>query len=156
MRLTFAPEHPAHPPQRRAELAAWMRAQGANGLGYSIQGEAIAEGFILQPDANGFGWFFTERGQERLVEHFADEAAAVRFAFAQIAGDAWAFSHLLCLTPQKAVADRIEQQLLAEGLDAFRDVIPLRAGAESRYHRVFGFGVLPKWCVALAQSVASR
>ena len=73
-------------PQSRIELEKWMNDNCYNFRGYSINGNHIFEGFGI--DENGiFEWFYTERGQKRVLEIFKSEKEIVEFAFNQIKED---------------------------------------------------------------------
>ena len=135
----WRPAPPEAPPQTLAALRDWMVAEGANFTGYALDGRAIAEGFAVRHDGQSWLWGFEERGQWREVARFADEAGLVAHAYGQIAGDIWAFSHLLTMTAERDVARRVELACRERGVAVHRDSIPF-GGPQDRRHRVFVFG----------------
>lgn len=133
------PAPPDPPPQTLAALRDWMMAEGANFNGYALDGRAIAEGFAVRHDGTDWLWGYEERGAWREEARFGSEAALVAHALARIAGDAWAWSHLLLMTPDRDEARRVELACRERGVAAHRDSIP-HGGPQARAHRVFVFG----------------
>ena len=51
-------------PKTEKELEEWMKANCANFNSYSINGNAIYEGFGIEIIGGTFIWYYTERGQK--------------------------------------------------------------------------------------------
>lgn len=62
--------------------------------GYSINGNAIDEGFGIDKSDGLFIWYYTERGQKDNQKYFRTENEAVAFAFNQIKADKWTKAQL--------------------------------------------------------------
>ena len=135
----FCPGLPEQTPDTLARLRDWMLAEGANFGGYALDGRALEEGFAARHDGQDWLWGAVDRGQWREVARFATEAELAGHAYAEILGDKWAFSHLLCMTPDRDVARDIEKALEARGVVHHVDAIPYGRPDDRRW-RVFVFG----------------
>lgn len=57
---------------------------------YSVNGNFIYEGFILENNNGLFSWNYTERGEKNTLKHFFSEKEAVEYALSQIKSDQFA------------------------------------------------------------------
>jgi len=66
------------------ELEKWLKENCYPMNSYSINGNAIYEGFGLENNGGLFQWFYTERGDKQTLEHFATEKEAVEYALKKL------------------------------------------------------------------------
>jgi len=66
------------------ELEKWLKENCYPMNSYSINGNAIHEGFGLENNGGLFQWFYTERGDKQTLEHFATEKEAVEYALKKL------------------------------------------------------------------------
>ena len=78
---------------------------------YSINGNRIYEGFGIQKFKDTFIWYYTERGEEQELEVFDSEEGIVAYAFNKVKSDAWARTHMIGFTPDKALAEELNIKL---------------------------------------------
>ncbi|MBY6155642.1 hypothetical protein KUV47_20670 [Vannielia litorea] len=135
----YRPAPPDRPPQTLAALRDWMVAEGANFGSYALDGRAIGEGHSVRHDGTEWLWGYEARGAWRELARFGSEAELAAHAYAQIAGDAWAWTHPLIMTPDRDEARRVELACRERGEPVFRDSIPY-GGPQDLRHRVFVFG----------------
>lgn len=57
---------------------------------YSINGNFIYEGFILENNGGLISWNYTERGEKNTLKYFLSEKEAAEYALAQIKSDQYA------------------------------------------------------------------
>ncbi|SIO29761.1 hypothetical protein [Vannielia litorea] len=134
--------HPAPlstPPGTLVALRDWMLAEGANFEGYALDGRGVGEGFSVRHDGAAWLWGNEERGQWREVARFETEAGLAAHAWAEIAADDWAWSHLVVMTDDAERARVVAEECRARGLVVFTDSIPY-GGPDDPRHRVFVFG----------------
>ena len=126
-------------PLTMSELKTWMKENFANFLSYSIGGNDIDEGFILDHDHTGYHWIFTERGSRDIHKSFVTEAEAVTYAYQQIKGDTWAWSHCIGFTPSEDEHRALAKILNEMGIEFLQDRINYFANRPGTY-RTFVFG----------------
>ena len=74
-------------PKTEKEPERWMKDNGYHFNGYSINGNAIDEGFGIDRSGGLLIWYYTERGKKDNQKYFQTENEAVAFAFHQIKVD---------------------------------------------------------------------
>lgn len=66
--------------QTVADLAKWLNENCYSMVNYSINGNFIYEGYVLEKIQGVYEWNYTERGEKRKLEHFPHEKEAVEHA----------------------------------------------------------------------------
>lgn len=126
-------------PQTEVELETWMKENCYNFNGYSINGNAIFEGFGIDKSGEIYNWYYTERGQKEPLKHFQSEAEIVAHAYNQIKSDKWAKTHCIGFTTSKEEKNELESLLENADIAFLQDEIPYY-GPERPVYRIFVFG----------------
>lgn len=126
-------------PSTLSELDQWMKDNCYANDSYAIAGRSIFEGYGISRDANGFHWYFTERGQQETIASFATESEAVAYAFNQISKDKTAQRHLVGFHKEKSAAKELIAELQNRKIVFEQDEIPYGGISDPRY-RIFVFG----------------
>ena len=83
------------------ELDQWMTNNCYRNDSYAIAGRKIYEGFGLEKRSDKYIWYYTERGQEQIVEEFINEFDAVKYAHTKIINDKFADRHMIAFYSTK-------------------------------------------------------
>ncbi|MCD2425511.1 hypothetical protein LQ567_22190 [Niabella pedocola] len=126
-------------PKTKKELERWMNDNCCNFNGYSINGNAIYEGFGIDNFGGLYSWYYTERGESKKIKYFQSEAEVVEYAFNQIKADRWARTHCIGVTTKAGEAKELGKILKALNVDFFQDEIPYN-GLERPVYRTFVLG----------------
>lgn len=125
-------------PRTLPELAAWMEAHCSNGS-YAVGEQTVFEGFGVAAGADGFYWYFTERGNRDILQTFGTEAEAAAYAFQAISADRLAWRHLVAFVRDPARLAAVTEELERRNLRYSTDQIPYGGPDDPRY-RVFVSG----------------
>lgn len=126
-------------PKTEIELESWMKANCYNFNSYSINGNAIFEGFGIDKFGGLFIWYFTERGESNNLKYFQSESELIEDAFCQIKADKWATTHCIGFTTSKAEKEELANILKNTAVEFFQDEIPYY-GPERPVYRTFVLG----------------
>ena len=126
-------------PKTEKELEEWMKANCANFNSYSINGNAIYEGFGIEIIGGTFIWYYTERGQKDTIKTFTSEQDIIEHAYIQIQSDKWAWTHCIGFTSDKAKSEELCSILTEMDIEHFQDEIPYY-GINHPVYRVFVLG----------------
>ncbi len=125
-------------PETIKQLDQWMKNNCYRNDSYAIAGRRIYEGYGLEKRSNKYIWYYTERGQEQVLEKFDTEAEAVAYAFNQIKSDKFADRHMIAFVSNKLNLSPLYNELDKRGVNYFTDELFY---AENDYRtRVFVFG----------------
>ena len=111
-------------PTIEIELEAWMKSNCFNFEGYSINGNAILEGFGIDKTSGLYSWYYTERGEKKVLRFFNTEAEIVEYAYNQLIDDKWAKSYCVGFTTDKYESQELTGRLQSLGIDFITDEIP--------------------------------
>lgn len=125
-------------PETVKQLEQWMKDNCYNFDSYSVNGNHIYEGYIIDKSGELFIWYYTERGQRQELEHFASEKEIVQHAYRIIKSDKWANSQYVGLTLNRSMSDELREKLTAMGIPFHADEIPYTATSPA--YRTFVFG----------------
>jgi hypothetical protein len=126
-------------PATEKELESWMKENCYNFESYSINGNAIYEGFSIDNSGGLFIWYYTERGEKNKLKYFQSESEIIEYAFNQIKADKWAKAHCIGFTTSKDDKQELENILKDANVDFFQDEIPYYGLARPAY-RTFVLG----------------
>lgn len=121
------------------ELEQWLKANCYHFNSYSINGNTIYEGFVLDKFEGTYLWYYTERGQKRNIQYFEAEQEAVKVAFQHIVMDKWARTHCIGFTRSQAKANQLTTILKGLNIEYTEDKIPYD-GIQKPVYRIFVFG----------------
>jgi hypothetical protein len=111
-------------PKTEVELEVWMKENCFNFNAYSINGNAIHEGYGIDKFGSLFIWYYTERGEKNNLKYFQTEQEIVQYAYNQLNNDQWAKTHCIGFTTDKAEVLELSQKLQLLGIDFIDDEIP--------------------------------
>ncbi len=126
-------------PQTEVDLEKWMKTNCFNFEGYSVNGNAIHEGFGIDKLGGLFAWYYTERGEKNNLKYFQSEKEIVEFAYREIKSDKWANAHCVGFTADKKEADELAGVLKSRDIKFIQDDIPYY-GPQRPAYRIFVFG----------------
>lgn len=126
-------------PKTEKELDAWMKKNCFNFDSYSINGNAIFEGFGIDRSGGLFIWYYTEKGQMSNIKYFQSESEIVKYAFDQIRSDKWAKTYCVGFTMSKNEKEELGSMLEEMSVEYFQDEIPYN-GPEQPVYRTFVLG----------------
>ncbi|MCU7551361.1 hypothetical protein OCK74_19725 [Chitinophagaceae bacterium LB-8] len=126
-------------PKTETELEQWMKENCFNFEGYSINGNAIYEGYGIDKSGGQYTWYYTERGQKNNLKFFLTEEEIIEYAYNQIANDKWAKTHCIGFNINKNEALELAQKLQGLGIDFFQDEVPYY-GLQKPVFRTFVLG----------------
>jgi hypothetical protein len=126
-------------PHTEIELEQWMKKNCYNFENYSINGNAIFEGYGIDRFGGLFIWYYTERGEKRTLKYFQTEKEIIEFAFNEIKSDKWAKTHCIGFTTDKKEAVELSNKLKELQIESMQDEIPYY-GLERPVFRTFVFG----------------
>lgn len=129
----------SHFPKTEIELENWMKQNCCNFDGYSINGNAIYEGFGIDKSGGLFIWYYTERGQKNNLKYFQTENEIVEYAFNQIKSDKWAKTHCIGFSADLNKANELKSELEKMNIGFFEDKIPYY-GKDKSVYRIFVLG----------------
>lgn len=136
-----------------ADLEKWLKDNCYSMDSYSINGNAIFEGYGLENNGGLFQWFYTERGNKETLEHFATEKEAVEFALKKIQADKHAKRNYLGMFKTDAEVEQIVSTLKERGIEYWTDKI-LYGPFEDWRTRIFVIGCGIKKALDLKQKTA--
>ena len=126
-------------PKTEIELEKWMKDNCFNFNSYSINGNAIYEGFGIDKIGGQFIWYYTERGQKDNIKYFNNEKELIEYAYNQIKSDKWAKTHCIGFTTDKTKTSELANRLEKLNIEFIKDEIPYY-GLERPVYRTFVFG----------------
>jgi hypothetical protein len=126
-------------PKTEIELEKWMKDNCFNFNSYSINGNAIYEGFGIDKIGGQFIWYYTERGQKDNIKYFNNEKELIEYAYNQIKSDKWAKTHCIGFTTDKTKTSELANRLEKMNIEFMKDEIPYY-GLERPVYRTFVFG----------------
>lgn len=126
-------------PKTQSELENWMKENCYNFNSYSINGNAIFEGYGIDNIDGLFIWYYTERGQKNNLKYFKTESETIEYAFNQIKSDEWANKHCIGFTEIKEEKYNLENILTEMNVGFVQDEIPYY-GLQRPIYRTFVFG----------------
>lgn len=126
-------------PATLSELDQWMKDNCYADDSYAIGGRSVFEGYGIGRDANGFHWYYTERGHRETIASFTNESEAAAYAFNQISKDKTAKRHLVGFIKEKSAAQELIAELQKRNIEFEQDEIPYGGINDPRY-RIFVFG----------------
>lgn len=121
------------------ELEAWMKEHCFNFDSYSINGNAIHEGYGIEKAGGSFIWYYTERGKKNPLKHFQTEKEVVEYAYNKLQSDRSAKTHCIGFTTNTAEASGLASELQALSIDFIQDKIPYY-GPDRPVFRTFVLG----------------
>lgn len=107
--------------------------------GYSINGNAIYEGYGLEKNGKRFQWFYTERGAKQPLKYFATEKKAVAYALKKIKADEHANRNYIGMYTSEGKVEKILSELNKRGVEYWTDKIPY-GGPQDWRTRIFVLG----------------
>lgn len=120
------------------QLDQWMNDNCYRNDSYAIAGRRIYEGYGLENRNGKYVWYYTERGQEQIIQQFNTEAKSVAYAFNQIKNDKYADRHMIAFVSNKLHLSPLYNELDKRGIKYYTDELFY---AENDYRtRVFVFG----------------
>ena len=124
------------------ELEKWLKENCYPMNSYSINGNAIYEGFGLENNGGIFQWFYTERGDKQTLEYFATEKEAVEYALKKIKSDEHANRNYIGMYKSDQEVEQILSELKKRGIEYWTDKIPY-GGMNDWRTRIFviGYGI---------------
>ncbi|MEM1339672.1 MAG: hypothetical protein AAGF96_18070 [Bacteroidota bacterium] len=121
------------------ELERWLKDNCYVMDRYSINGNAIFEGYGLENNGGLFQWFYTERGNKETLEHFATEKDAVQFALKKIRADEYANRNYIGMYTSDSEVGQLLSELKKRGIAYWTDKIPF-GGVDDVRTRIFVIG----------------
>lgn len=132
MKENFAPE-------TIVELEHWMTENCFNFNNYSINGNMIYESCGIEKIGNSFTWYYTERGEKRILHSSSQEKEIVAIAYQEIKSDKWANTHAVGFTSDETEIKELGNLLRAMNIEFFQDKIPYYSSGVPSY-RIFVLG----------------
>ncbi|THV58021.1 hypothetical protein EZV76_14130 [Flagellimonas alvinocaridis] len=126
-------------PQTQVELETWMKENCYNFNSYTINGNAIHEGYGIDNFGGVFIWYYTERGEKNKLKYFQSEKDVVEHAYHQLVSDKWAKTHCIGFTTDKKETNQLVGELENLGIRFMQDEIPY-FGPDRPVYRTFVFG----------------
>ena len=111
-------------PKTEIELEKWMKENCFNFNSYSINGNAIYEGYGVDKFGGLFIWYYTERGQKNNLKYFQTEQEIIEHAYNQINLDKWAKTHCIGFTTDESESLELEDKLYEMQIEFIKDEIP--------------------------------
>lgn len=109
--------------QTEIHLERWMKENCFNFETYSINGNAIHEGFGIDRIGGLFAWYYTERGEKNNLKYFQSEKEIIEFAYNEIKSE-WANAHCVGFTTDKQEANELAGLLEGREIRFIQDEIP--------------------------------
>ena len=106
------------------ELEQWLKENCYSMNNYSINGNIIYEGCGLEKNGSLYHWFYTERGEKRILEYFATEKEAVQFALEKIKSDKHAIRNYIGMFKSESEIENIKSELEKRNVEYWTDKIP--------------------------------
>ena len=124
------------------ELEKWLKDNCYPLNSYSINGNFISEGYILENNGGLYQWDYTERGERRTIEYFLTEKDAVKYALNKIKSDKHANRNYIGIYKESSEVEKVLSELKNRGVEYWTDNIPY---GELIYYRtrifVIGCGI---------------
>lgn len=106
---------------------------------YSINGNAIYEGFGLDNNGGVFQWFYTERGDRQTLKYFVNEKEAVQYALEKIKADQFANKNYIGTYRTEHEVKVIIAKLEKRGVEYWIDRIRVNEPSNTQT-RIFAIG----------------
>ncbi|WP_123796528.1 hypothetical protein [Oceanihabitans sediminis] len=106
---------------------------------YSINGNFIYEGCGIENNGGLYQWYYTERGEKRVLEYFATEKDAVQYALKTIKEDEHANRNFIGMYKSDQEVEQILSELIKRGIEYWTDKIPY-GGMNDWRTRIFVIG----------------
>ncbi|SIT05350.1 hypothetical protein SAMN05421766_10828 [Zobellia uliginosa] len=126
-------------PQTEIELETWMKRHCYNFNSYSINGNAIYEGFGIDKTKGEYIWYYTESGIKENIKIFNTEKELIAYTFDQIQSDKWAKTHCIGMTTSKEEKMELSEELRKREIKFIQDEIPY-FGPKRPAYRTFVLG----------------
>jgi hypothetical protein len=126
-------------PKTEIELEKWMKDNCYNFNNYSINGNAIWEGYGIDKIGGIFYWYYTERGEKRTLEIFKTESELIEYAYNQVKSDKWTKTHCVGFVFDKNESESLAKILKEMNIEYFQDLIPYH-GPNKPAFRTFVLG----------------
>ena len=121
------------------ELEQWLKENCYSMNNYSINGNTIYEGCGLEKNGGLYQWFYTERGEKRVLEYFASEKEAVQYALEKIKSDKHSIRNYIGMFKSENEVEKIKSELEKRNVEFWTDKIPYN-GINDIRTRVFVIG----------------
>lgn len=121
------------------ELEKWLKENCYSMNSYSINGNFIHEGFILENNGGIYEWNYTERGEKRTLKLFVSEKDAVEYAFEKIKSDEHANRNYIGMFKSEIEVEKNLAELRKRGIEYWTDKIPY-GGINDLRTRIFVIG----------------
>ena len=121
------------------ELEQWLKEHCYPMYNYSINGNSIYEGCGLENNGGLFQWYYTERGEKRILKCFVTEKDAVQYALKKIKADKHANRNYIGMYSSEQKVDQILSELKKRGIEFWTDTIPY-GGLKDLRTRIFVIG----------------
>ncbi len=125
-----------------SQLVQWMKDNCYNFESYSINGNHIWEGFIIDRHNSTFRWQYTERGEIKTLDVFTFESDIVKHALKAILSDKYANVHFVAMLetiPQERTIRSLTNELEKREVQFFTDKIPYNGRTDS-HTRIYVVG----------------
>jgi hypothetical protein len=133
------------------ELEKWLKDNCYSMNSYSINGNLIYEGYILENNGGLYQWNYTERGEKRTLEHFATEKDAVEYALKKIKSDEHANRNFIGMYKESSEVQKVLSELKNREIEYWTDNIPY-GGLKDYRTRIFVIGCGIKKATDLIQN----
>ena len=118
---------------------------------YSINGNFIYEGYILEKNGRFYQWNYTERGKKSTLEYFTTEKNAVEYALKKIKSDEHANLNFIGMYKESSELEKILSELKNRKIEYWTDSIPY-GGLNDYRTRIFVIGCGIKKATDLIQN----
>ena len=133
------------------ELAQWLKDNCYSMNAYGINGNFITEGHGIENNKGLYQWYYTERGEKRVLAHFSTEKEAVQYALKAIKADKHANRHYIGMYKSDKEVEKILAELKQRGIKYWTDSIPY-GGLNDYRTRIFVIGCGIKMAADLIQN----
>ena len=127
-------------PDTILKLETWMKENCYNFSSYSINGNSIYEGNGIEQSDGLFTWYYTERGEKKILRSFHSEKEIVEFAYNEVRADRWARTHCIGFTTDPAEINQLTAILTELKIEYINDEIPHFYGLNQPVYRTFVLG----------------
>ena len=109
--------------QTVTDLEQWLKDNCYSMNSYSINGNAIDQGYILENIQGIYEWNYTERGEKQKLQYFSDEKAAVQYALKKIKANKHANRNFIGMYKSDQKVEQILAELRKRGVEFWTDKI---------------------------------
>lgn len=121
------------------QLEQWLKENCYSMNSYSINGNFIYEGYGLENNDGLYQWYYTERGEKKVLEYFATENDAVQYALKTIKADEHANRNYIGMYNSQIEVKKVISELEKRGIEFWTDIIPY-GGINDLRTRIFAIG----------------